>query len=239
MKFVLLLSIFLFGYVSAHSQVVDESLKIKQVRNVVDGLVNTKAEAVFFLFYREKFYPYRGKVIGQTEYAFRLEIKKNHVIKIFYKDVFVISAKNLNASFLPGPELHGFGRWETVQRSYHYHWLEVVLENGQRIRGRLIARAEDKITLVAEPVGSSKFTEFTLLRDQITYVYRLFDIYGRENRGGNFDGIRKGAKAGASVGGPEGAVGAVLGAGIGAIFGGIKAADKKEPNSIWMMIYSK
>ena len=244
MKFVLLLSIFLFGYISAHSQVADESLKIKQVRTVIDSLANTKIEAEFFILSQLPhlyIYPYKGKVVGQTEEAFSLKIKKNHVIKILYKDVLVIRGKNIAASFLPDPDLRAFGKWETVLWTHHYDWLEVVLENGQRVRGRLIVRAKDKITLVAEPIGAPNFTEFILQRDQIVSVYRLFNVYGRGSSEGVSGGLKKGTEIGRVIGiTPEGsAFTGFLGAGIGAIVGAIKGAGRKESNSMWILIYSK
>jgi hypothetical protein len=243
-KFVLLLSIFLFGYISAHPQVVDESLKIKQVRAAVDGLASTKIEIEFLIFNRTTYpyiYPYKGKVVGQTKDGFSLKIKKNHLNEILYKDVLVISGKNITVSFLPGPDLRAFGRWEAVQMLNHFYWLEVVLENGQRVRGRIIARPKDKITLVAEPIGAPHFTEFTLSRDQIVSVYRLFSIYGRGGSEGVSGGLKKGTEIGGAIGiTPEGsAFNGLLGAGIGGIAGAVRGAGRKRPNSMWIMIYAK
>jgi hypothetical protein len=61
-----------------------------------------------------------------------------------------ISGKNIAVSFIPDPDLRGFGKWDDILMIDYNHNLEAVLENGQIVSGRLNEKTKDKITLVGK-----------------------------------------------------------------------------------------
>jgi hypothetical protein len=231
MKFALLMAIFVFGHLCAVSQPVDQASRIEQVQTVVGSLVSERKKAEFLL---NDFYVLKGSVIMLTEHAFSVESKnedgKKITAKVLYEDVLAISGKNIAVSFVPDPDLRAFGKWQDVLKLDYNRNLEVVLEDGRSIFGRLNEKTIDKITLVSMP-GETKIT---LPRSQIVSAYRVW----RENpdvREGAARGSKKGKDVGAGLGNP---FAAAFGIGIGAIIGAIVTAARKE-SELRVLIYSK
>lgn len=236
MKLVLLVAIFLLANLSQLSQTVDKTSQIEQVQIAISKLSATGNSSEIML---NDFTQLKGKVTALAETSFNLKIKgsnrKKGSIKILYSDVIEIKSKNVSASFIPDPSLRSFGSWNDVLKINYNHNLEVVLENGEIVSGRLGEMTKDKLSLLA--FDDNK--KLTLLRKQIVYLYKT-QSQRRKTKDSAFGGANKGRKIGEEIG-PT-AFGKVLGAAVGTIIGagvGAVAGSTKEEGGIRLLIYSK
>jgi translation initiation factor IF-1 len=236
MKFVLLIIFFLLGQVTAVSQAVDKTSQIEQIKIAVGSLVTSRSRAEFLLNDPARI---KGSVTALSEDSFSLKIKnangRKARVKILYKDVLEIKGKNLSVSFIPDPQTRAFGSWDDVLKIDYNHTLEVVLENGQIISGRLGEKTKDKLTLLRETTDQ----KVSVPREQIIYVYRLRYEFNKA-KGGTANGANKGRKIGDAIGNTSdgkafsAALGTVVGAGIGALLG-----SAKKEGELRLLVYSK
>lgn len=232
MKFVLLISILLFGHIAAIPQVAKAS-KIEQVQTVVGSLVSKSGKAEFLI---SDFQVIEGSVVALEEDSFSLKIKgvdgKKRTGEVSYEDVLVISGKNVAVSFIPDPDLRPFGKWEDILKIDYNHNLEVILENGEIVSGRLNEKTKDKIILI----GKTLDAKHSLPRNKISSVYRVWREYDSA-----LEGTASGAKKGKNIGeviGLGSPYTAAFGAAIGAIIGTSVGASRKE-SKLRILIYSK
>ncbi len=236
MKFVLIISLFLFGHSAVLPQVADKALQIERIQTIVGSLVSNSGKAEFLL---SDLNVVKGSVVALTEDGFSLKIKnlngEKRIVKVLYKDVLVISGKNVAVSLIPDPDLRAFGKWDDLLGIDYNHKLEVVLDNGQIVSGRLNEKTNDRLTLIGETIDKKN----VFPRNLVVSVYRIWKEYD-EVREGAASGARKGRNIGAEIGiTPDGkGFSAAFGAAIGAIIGTIVGASKTEAK-LRVLIYSK
>ena len=236
MRFVLLIAAFSLGGMTVNPQTVNKETQIEKVQTAVINLASRGGKAEFL---RSDFAVIKGSIAEISEDNFRLKTKPRYAkkgsITIAYKDVLAMSSKNGAISFIPDPNLRGFGGWDDVLKIDYYRDLEVALDSGEIFAGRLTERTKDAIVLENESVGKKT----SLPRDRIVSVFRVWREYDGAGEGA-LSGARKGKNIGNAVGvTPEGRLlSMIIGTSIGTAIGLVVGASRKEAR-LRLLVYSK
>jgi hypothetical protein len=236
MRILAVIAVLLFGHIGVFSQTPDRTAEIEQVRVIIANLAAKRSSAEFIL---RDLSELKGKITAPTEDSFTLKTKfrgKKFKVRVLYREVLEIKSKNISVSFIPDPSTRPFGAWDDIQKIGYNQSVEIILENGQSVSGRLGEITNDKLVLLNH-TGDEKLE---LPRSRIVYVYRV--KYQSAKTGGSVnDGANKGRRIGQEIGPtPFGqALGAGLGTVVGAVAGVVARSAKKDEGVLYLLIFSK